>query len=85
MDYQNNVFEKRAQADINKLKQTYAIDLITAGRIQEILIYLYLSQSNKNQRGINLQTAKLQNVLHNCQRTAAPVFAVQTQKSVCRI
>jgi hypothetical protein len=65
MDYQNNVFEKRAQADIFKLKEKYVIDIITAERIQEILIYLYLSQGSKNQRGINLQTEKLKNVLHN--------------------
>jgi hypothetical protein len=85
MDSQNNIFEKRAQAEINKLKQKYVIDLITAGRIQEILVYLFLSQGSKNQRGINLQTEKLKNVLHNCPRLATPVFSAQSQKNVCRV
>jgi hypothetical protein len=82
MDYQNNIFEKRAQADIFKLKEKYVIDIITAERIQEILIYLYLSQGSKNQRGINLQTEKLKNVLHNCPRITTPVFSAQLRKSV---
>jgi hypothetical protein len=83
MDYQSNAFEKRAQADINKLKQTYVIDLISAARIQEILVYLYLSQNSKNQRGINLQTEKLKSVLHNCPRIIAPpVYASPTPKAV---
>jgi hypothetical protein len=82
MDYQN-IFEKRAQAQINKLKEKYVIDLITAGRIQEILVYLYLSQGNKNQRGVNLQTENLKNVLHNCPKIVTPMFSAQTQKNVC--
>lgn len=84
MDYQDNVFEKRAQAEINKLKQKYVIDLITAARIQEILVYLYLSQASRNQRGINIQTEKLKSVLHNCPKIAAPVFSARSQKSACR-
>ena len=75
MDYQDNIFEKRAQADINKLKQKYVIDAIIAERLQDILIYLYLSQGSKNQRGINLQTEKLKSVLHTCPRIIAPVFS----------
>ena len=75
MSYQSNEFEKRAQADIFKLKQRYVIDVITAERIQEILIYLYLSQGSRNQRGINLQTEKLKGVLHNCPKIINPVFA----------
>ena len=74
MSYQNNEFEKRAQADIFKLKQRYVIDAISAERIQDILIYLYLSQGSRNQRGINLQTEKLKSVLHNCPKIVAPVF-----------
>jgi hypothetical protein len=83
MDYQANVFEKRAQADINKLKEKYMIDVITGERIQEILVYLYLSQGSRNQRGINLQTENLKNVLHNCPKIITPVFPAQPQKSVC--
>jgi hypothetical protein len=78
MSYQSNEFEKRAQADIFKLKQKYVIDVITAERIQDILIYLYLSQGSKNQRGINLQTEKLKSALHNCPRIVAPVFSAPT-------
>jgi hypothetical protein len=84
MDIQTNIFEKRAQADINKLKQTYLIDLSTAARLQDILVYLYLSQGSKNQRGISLQTEKLKKVLHNCQKLSAPVFSATSQKNVCR-
>jgi hypothetical protein len=85
MDYKDNVFDKRAHADINKLKQTYVIDIITAERIQEILVYLYLSQGSRNQRGVNLQTEKLKNVLHNCPRIITPVFSAQSAKSACRV
>ena len=85
MDYQANVFEKRAQADINKLKEKYMIDVITGERIQEILVYLYLSQGSRNQRGINLQTEKLKNVLHNCPKIITPVFSAQASNSVCRV
>jgi len=83
MEYQNNIFEKRARIEINKLKQKYVIDLITGERIQEILVYLYLSQGSKNQRGVNLQTEKLKDVLHNCQKLATPVFSAQSQRNVC--
>jgi hypothetical protein len=82
MDYQDNVFEKRAQADINKLKERYVIDIITGERLQEIFIYLYLSQASRNQRGINLQTEKLRNVLHTCPKIISPVFSVQPSESV---
>ena len=82
MSYQNNEFEKRAQADIFKLKQRYVIDAISAERIQDILIYLYLSQGSRNQRGINLQTEKLKTVLHNCPRIAAPVFSAPAMAKV---
>jgi hypothetical protein len=85
MDYQDNIFEKRAQADINKLKQKYVIDIITSERLQEILIYLYLSQGSRNQRGINLQTEKLKTVLHNCPKIITPVFSAQASNSVCRV
>lgn len=86
MNYQDNAFERRARADINKLKAIYVIDIITAERIQEILIYLYLSQASKNQRGINLQTEKLKNALHGCPRiTAAPVLAANSVKVACRL
>jgi hypothetical protein len=81
MNNQSNTFEKRAQADINKLRQKYLIDLITAERLQEVLIYLYLSQGSKNQRGINLQKDKLNNILHNCPALTAPVFAAQSKQS----
>ena len=81
MDYQENLFEKRAKADINKLKERYVIDLITAERVKEILIYLYLSQGSRNQRGINLQTEKLKNVLHNCPKIIAPVFSARAAKA----
>ena len=83
MNYQNNVFEKRAQAQFNKLRQEYVIDMITAERLEEILVYLYLSQGSRNQRGINIQTEKMKNVLHNCPRIIAPVFSAQTKGSVC--
>jgi hypothetical protein len=85
MDYQNNVFEKKAQAEINRLKQSYVIDLITAARIQDILIYLYLSQGSKNQRGINLQTEKLRNVLHGCPKIVAPVFTAHSPENAVRV
>jgi hypothetical protein len=86
MDYQDNIFEKRAQADINKLKEKYVIDIITAGRLQEIFVYLYLSQASRNQRGINLQTEKLKDVLHNCSRIMPPVFTPQSSNNnVCRV
>lgn len=78
---QDNILEKRAQADINKFKQKYVLDLVTAERIQEVLIYLYLSQGSKNQRGINLQTEKLKNILHNCPRIANPAFVPPAQKN----
>ena len=83
MNYQNNVFEKRAQAQINKLRQEYVIDMITAERLEEILVYLYLSQGSRNQRGINIQTEKMKNVLHNCPRIIAPVFSAPAKNNVC--
>ena len=83
MDFQANVIERRAQRDINKLKQSYVIDLIAAEKIKDILVYLYLSQGSKNQRGIDLQTEKLKSVLHNCSKKAAPAFSASSQKSVC--
>ena len=85
MDYQDNIFEKRAQAEINKLKQEYVIDIIAAARIKEILVYLYLSQGSRNQRGINLQTKKLNNVLHNCPKIIAPVFTAPSAKSAYHV
>ncbi|GEM_PF-5011482 len=85
MDYQSNEIEKRAQADIFKLKQNYVIDIITAGRIEEILVYLYLSQGSRNQRGINLQTEKLKTVLHNCPKIMTPVYSASAAQSVCRV
>ena len=85
MDYQDNLFEKRARMDINKLKENYVIDLITAGRLQEIFIYLYLSQGSRNQRGINLQTEKLKTVLHNCPRIVTPAFSAPSSNNVCRV
>ncbi|HEY8559427.1 MAG TPA: hypothetical protein VIL74_03410 [Pyrinomonadaceae bacterium] len=78
MNYQDDLYEKRAQTDINKLKQKYVIDIIAAERIKEILVYLYLSQGSRNQRGINLQTEKLKNVLHNCPKIMAPAFTAPT-------
>lgn len=83
MNYQNNVFEKRAQAQINKLRQEYVIDMITAERLEEILVYLYLSQGSRNQRGINIQTEKMKNVLHNCPKIIAPVFSASAKNSIC--
>jgi hypothetical protein len=83
MDFHASVIEKRAQRDINKLKQRYVIDLIAAEKIKDILVYLYLSQGSKNQRGIDLQTEKLKSVLHNCPRIVTPVFSASSQKSVC--
>jgi hypothetical protein len=80
MNNQSNAFEKRAQADINKLKQKYMIDLITAERLKEVLIYLYLSQGSKNQRGINIQKDKLNTILHNCRVQTTPIFAVQSKQ-----
>ena len=85
MDYQSEAFEKRAKADIEKLKQKYVIDLITAERLQEIFIYLYLSQGSKNQRGINLHTEKLKSVLHNCRKIVLPAFSAQTSKNAFRV
>ena len=81
MDYQDNMFEKRAQSEINKLKQEYVIDVIAAARIKEILVYLYLSQGSRNQRGISLQTEKLKNVLHNCSKIGAPMFTAASGNS----
>jgi hypothetical protein len=83
MDYQANVIERRAQRDINKLKQNYVIDLIAAEKIKDILVYLYLSQGSKNQRGIDLQTEKLKSVLHNCPKKVTPVFSASSRKNVC--
>jgi hypothetical protein len=87
MDHQSNSFEKRAQSEISKLKETYVIDLITAARLQDILVYLYLSQGSKNQRGIKIQTEKLKSVLHNCPRIVAPaVFSSAAAASAgCRV
>jgi aspartate carbamoyltransferase regulatory subunit len=82
MDYQSNEFEKRAMLQVNKLKQEYVIDVITSERIQEILVYLYLSKVSRNQRGINIQTEKLKNVLHNCPKTMTPVFSAHSKQSV---
>ena len=72
MDYRNNIFDKRVATHINKLRQEYVIDFLTAERLQDILVYLYLSQDNKNQRGINLQTENLKNLLHNQPKIKAP-------------
>lgn len=85
MNYQDNAFDRRARADINKLKAIYVIDIITAERIQEILVYLYLSQASKNQRGINLQTEKLKNALHTCPKIVSPAFSAQNTKAGCRV
>lgn len=85
MNFQDNSIERQARADINKLKEIYIIDSITAERLQDILIYLYLSQGSKNQRGVQLQTEKLKNVLHTCPRIAAPAIASKTANLVCRI
>jgi len=82
MNYQNNIFEKRAQADINKLKQEYVIDMITAERLEEVFVYLYLSQGSRNQRGINLQTEKLKNILRNCPKIITPVYSARRQNGV---
>lgn len=82
MEYQNNVFERRAMAHINKLRQEYVIDMITAERLQDVLVYLYLSQQSRNQRGINLQTEKLKNLLHNCRKIMPPVFSAPHQNHI---
>ncbi|MEP6900477.1 MAG: hypothetical protein ABJA66_01935 [Actinomycetota bacterium] len=66
MNYQDNNFEKKAQAYVNQLKQEFVIDLLTGERLQEILVYLYLSQANKNPRGINIQQENLKDVLQKC-------------------
>ena len=83
MSYQNNVFEKRAQAEINKLKQEYVIDMVTAERLEEVFVYLYLSQGSRNPRGISIQTEKLKGILHNCPKRITPVFSAQTQGLAC--
>lgn len=82
MGYQNNMFEQRAQAHINKLRQEYVIDMITAERLQDTLVYLYLSQESRNQRGIKLQTDKLHNLLHSCPKIITPVFSVPPRNGV---
>jgi hypothetical protein len=75
MDYQSNVFDKRARADIDRFKQKFVIDIPTSERLRETLVYLYLSQNSKNQRGVELQTKKLKNILFNCPKiTSAPVL-----------
>jgi hypothetical protein len=82
MEYQKNMFEKWVQEQINKLKREYVIDMITAERLQDILIYLYLSQESRNQRGVRLQTEKLKNLLHNCPKITTPGFSAQHQNRV---
>ncbi|MBS1796892.1 MAG: hypothetical protein JSS81_23905 [Acidobacteria bacterium] len=76
MDSQSILFEKRAQAEINKLKETYVIDLVTAERLRDIFIYLFLSRLSRNPRGISIQTEKLNAVLHHCPRIVRPEISV---------
>lgn len=85
MNYQDNAYERRARADVNKLKEKYVIDIITAERLEEIFVYLYLSQKSKNPRGIDIQTEKLKAILQNCRRIIPPAPAVQNAKAGCRI
>jgi len=85
MKFQDGSIERQARADINKLKEIYVIDAITAERLLDILTYLYLSQGNKNQRGVQLQTEKLKNVLHTCPRIAAPTMSAQSTNIAYRI
>lgn len=80
---QSNAFEKRARTHVNKLKLEYVIDLVTAERLEEIFVYLYLSQVSRNQRGVNIQTEKLKSILHNCPKIIAPVFSAQSRKAAC--
>jgi hypothetical protein len=75
MNYQDNNFEKKAQAYVNQLKQEFVIDLMTGERLQEILVYLYLSKANKNQRGITIQQENLKVVLQKCPAKSRPLVS----------
>lgn len=85
MNYHDNAFERRARIDINKLKEKYVIDIITAERLEEILVYLYLSQNSKNQRGVQIQTDKLKSVLQNCRRIIPPAMQAQSAQAGARV
>ncbi len=73
MNYQDNNFEKRAREQVNKFKQEFLIDKLTEERLQEILVYLFLSQANKNPRGINIQQENLKDVLQKCHSKSRPM------------
>lgn len=58
--------EMKAQACVNELKNEFVIDMITAERLHDIHVFLFLAQASKNQRGVEMQQAALRNVLRNC-------------------
>lgn len=58
--------EIKAQERVNQLQQEFIINQITAERLHEIHVFLFLAEANKNQRGIDIQQAAMQSVLRNC-------------------
>ncbi|HEY8559208.1 MAG TPA: hypothetical protein VIL74_02310 [Pyrinomonadaceae bacterium] len=77
MDYRISKIEQLAQEKVNELGRDYLIESRTAERLNDILVCFYLSQASKNQRGVELQTEKLENVLHNCPKRKAPELAAE--------
>ena len=69
----NDVLEKKAWEQVNALKKEYVIDLLTAERLHDILVYLMLAQNSKNPRGIEMQQTALRRVLRNCAVIAKPL------------
>lgn len=85
MNHHDSAYERRARVDINKLKEKYVIDIVTAERLEEILVYLYLSQNSKNQRGVQIQTDKLKNVLQNCRRIVPRAMQAHSAQATARL
>jgi hypothetical protein len=81
MNNQENPLEKKARIYVDQLKQQYVIDILTTERLQEILVYLFLSQNSRNQRGVALQTENLKNILQQCSRITVPAYSSQMQSS----
>ena len=64
MNEKVNALEMRAWKSVNELKNHFVIDVLTAERLHDIFVYLFLSKASKNQRGIDMHQKSLKKVIH---------------------